>query len=77
MIKTVQELIDSLERFKAKYGNAPVSIGTMADPWTYHSSSDYDAMGGVVVVKKGDECHVTDYFGDAFDGEGWGEYDCE
>ena len=24
MIKTVQELIDSLERFKVKYGNAPV-----------------------------------------------------
>ncbi len=28
-IRTVQELIDALERYKAKYGNTPVSIGCL------------------------------------------------
>lgn len=70
-IRTVQELIDALERYKAKYGNTPVSIGCLADPWTYHSSSDYYANGSVIIVQKEKECHITDFFGVLDDGGGW------
>jgi len=74
MIKTVQDLIDSLERFKAKYGNVPVSIGMEGDPWTYNVSE----FGELFIVdpkelNDTEQCHISDYANNKFnhDDNGW------
>ena len=73
MIKTVQDLIDSLERLKVKYGNVPVSIGMEGDPWTYNVSDE----DGIFIVDpkelKEKTCHISNYANNKFnhDDNGW------